>query len=195
MEDSELMRAVALSLIVLLSGVVPAASAYDPNFDQKVKYHQSRVNWKIQEGKERMRKAREARSSAGATYGSSGSAAAVSSYSSNSSSSSRSTAASAAGRPSTGPSQALQSFISMANRANRIEYLYPYALKGKTEYWQRLSTDNKMKELRRIKNWTGSARMLSVDNKGALATIKLQGRIRGVNMWVENGQWKYSDDF
>ncbi|HMO20151.1 MAG TPA: hypothetical protein PKC98_04190 [Candidatus Melainabacteria bacterium] len=83
----------------------------------------------------------------------------------------------------------------MANRANRIEYLYPYALKGKTEYWQRLSTDNKMKELRRIKNWTGSARMLSVDNKGALATIKLQGRIRGVNMWVENGQWKYSDDF
>ena len=191
MEDFDLMRAVALSLIVLLSGVVPAASAYDPNLDQKVKYHQSRTNWKIKEGQERMRKARESmHSSANSSYGGSSSSSS-SSYAHNS----RSTSKSAAGRPSTGPSQALQSFISIANRANRIEYLYPYALKGKTEYWQRLSTDNKMKELRRIKNWTGSARMLSVDNKGSLATIKMQGRARGVNMWVENGQWKYSDDF
>ncbi|HMO20150.1 MAG TPA: hypothetical protein PKC98_04185, partial [Candidatus Melainabacteria bacterium] len=99
-----------------LSGVVPAASAYDPNFDQKGKYHQSRVNWKIQEGKERMRKAREARSSASATYGAAGSAAAVSSYSSSSSSSNRSTSASAAGRPSTGPSQAAVFYIGGQSR-------------------------------------------------------------------------------
>lgn len=186
------MRTIALCFILLTPVFCPQAEAYDPQHSQRVKYHQSRAKWKIKEGKERMKKSRAASQSArNHSYNSSHSR---SSSSTSSRSRSRSSSANSAADLA-GAKSSLTSFISVANRATRLEHLYPYAMKKKVEYWKRLSAKDKQKELLRIKKWTYHARITGAESQPYVSTVKISGTKKGVHLWKENGAWKYSDVF
>ncbi len=183
------MRSIALCFLLVSPVFCPQADAYDPNLHQKVKYHQSRTNWKIKEGRERLKKSRAASEAArNRSYNSQSS-------SSTSSSRNSSRASSGASGDISGARRSLTSFISVANRATRLEHLYPYALSKTVEYWKRLSPQNKQKELLRIKKWTYSARIVGGESKPMVSTLKISGTKKGVHLWKEGGAWKYSDVF
>lgn len=178
------MRVLFLLVVLGLIFCANQSIAYDSNLNQKVKYNQQRAKWKIKEAKERMKKRRSSTSN----YGSR-----ASSSSSRSRATSRSRASSRTPRVSA--TRSLQTFMIAANRSTRLEQLYPYALKKKREYWQRLSPKAKQKELLRLKKWTYGAQIVSEEAKPMVATVKIRGTAKGVHLWNENGVWKFSDVF
>lgn len=177
-------------LFALVAGSAGPATAYDSILDQKVKYHQSRVNWKIKEGRdkirqnrERMQSEREQRSGS-SSYGSS----------SGSASSSHSSSSAGSRTPSVSASRCLQTFMTAASRATSLDQLHPYAIRPTREYWGRLSASDKQKTLMGLKKWAYHGRVLSEDCKPMVATVRVQAPgVRGAHLWVEDGVWKFSD--
>lgn len=189
---SNLFRAPYVRLAVMLALIANSAGpamAYDPILDQKVKYHQSRVNWKIKEGRENIRKSRERMQSDREHRSGSSSS---SNSSSSASSASRSSAASRT--PSVSASRCLQTFMTAASRATSLDQLHPYAIRPTREYWGRLSASDKQKTLMGLKKWAYHGRVISEDCKPAVATVRVQAPgVKGVHLWVEDGVWKFSD--
>lgn len=172
-------------LVSLLVGIGAQASASD--LEQRVKYNQARVRWKIKEGQERIKN----QSSSGvSSYG------ANSSYSSSSSSAApRRAQADAARNPSVSPSRSLSIFIQAANQATSLDQLLPYCIKPTREHWSTLSPTMKRETLMNLKKWTYHSTILSEENQPMVSTVKLGGQsiVSGVNLWNEGGVWKFSN--
>ncbi|MGD9681325.1 MAG: hypothetical protein AB7W16_09080 [Candidatus Obscuribacterales bacterium] len=170
-----------------LVGSAGPAMSYDPILDQKVKYHQSRVNWKIKEGQDKIRKSRERMQSEREQRSSYGS-------SSGSGSSSHSSSSSNSRTPGVSASRCLQTFMTAASRATSLDQLHPYAIRTTREYWGRLNASDKQKVLMGLKKWAYHGRVISEDCKPAVATVRLQAPgVKGAHLWVEDGVWKFSD--
>lgn len=183
-------------MIFLLFGIWSEAFANDPLFEQRVKYNQSRVKWKIKEGQERV-KNRSSSSYSGSSgvssYGASSSASRNST--SSSSAAARGAQANAARNPSVSASRSLAIFIQAANQATSLDQLLPYCIRPTREHWSRLSPSMKQDTLMNLKKWTYHSTILGEENQPMVATVKLggQGIVKGVNLWNEGGVWKFSN--
>jgi hypothetical protein len=198
--------------ILLCASAFSTVEAYDSNLDQKVKYNQQRTKWKIKEGRQSIEDSRkrmnESRSGSSgvsnygtsgvSTYGTSGaSTGGGSSYSSSSSKSSSSSSSSTqdSRKPSVSASSSLNTFMKAANLATNLDQLHPYAIKTTREHWGRLDPTMKQNTLMGLKKWTYHARVEGEECQPMVATVKLGGQneVKGANLWVENGVWKFSN--
>lgn len=82
-----------------------------------------------------------------------------------------------------------------ANRAVRLDQLYPYAGKATAKWWQEMKQLEKREYLIGLKKWTSCSRVTYEDHQPLAVTVRASGSstVAGASLFLEDGYWKFNN--
>lgn len=91
--------------------------------------------------------------------------------------------------------KSLTTFMVAANKAVRLEQLYPYAGAATVKWWQEMKPQEKRDYLIELKKWTSCSRVSFEDHQPLAATVRIKGpsKVDGASLFLEGGYWKFNN--